>query len=211
MTASVPRHDDVPGSRIGPYSSIDREAAVMGQVIALSPNPGVPGTTDDPGPALESLEGTKIGFRVEWIWPAYHHAVDEWQKRLAARGAETVVWEAEHTLAVGLQSRNEFASFVDSVDFAIVGLANCGSCTSWAVHHTVAAVNAGKGAICVVTAEFADFARHIAGRVGRPGMRTHVLPFPFVTLSESEIREIAVEHLGGLLRACGLPDRLADQ
>ena len=45
----------------------------------------------------------------------------------------------------------------------------------------------------------------------RPGMRFHALPFPFVTLPEAQIREIAVEHFGGLLRACGLPDRLVDQ
>ena len=183
----------------------------MAKVVALSPSPGVPDSTDDPGPSLESIEGTTIGFRVEWIWPAYHHAVDEWQKRLAARGANVVIWEADHTLHQGLSEVDGTQRFIDSVDFAIVGLANCGSCTSWAVHDTVKVARNGKGAVCVVTAEFEEFARHISTRVGRPGMRFHVLPFPFVTLPEAQIREIAVEHFGGLLRACGLPDRLVDQ
>ena len=183
----------------------------MVRAIALNPNPSLPDATENPGPSLDAVEGTTIGFRVEWIWPSYAHAVDEWQKRLTALGANVVVWRADHTLASSAESEDELRKFVDSVDFAVVGLGNCGSCTAWAVHHTVGAVQSGKGAVCVVTAEFADFARHISGRVGRPGMRMHVLPFPFVTLPEPEIREIAVEHLGGLLRACGLPDRLIDQ
>jgi hypothetical protein len=121
------------------------------------------------------------------------------------------VWRADHTLHDSRQSEDELRKFVESVDFAVIGLGNCGSCTSWAVHHTVGAVREGKGAVCVVTAEFAEFARHISARVGQPGMRMHVLPFPLVTLPEAEIREIAVEHFGGLLKTCGLPDRLVDQ
>jgi len=183
----------------------------MARAIALSPNPSLPDVTDDPGPELAAIEGATIGFRVEWIWPSYAYAVDEWQKRLEARGANVVVWRADHTLGTGTESEDELRKFVGSVDFAVVGLGNCGSCTSWAVHHTVGAVKEGKGAVCVVTDEFAEFARHISVRVGQPGMRMHVLPFPFVTLPEAEIREIAVEHLGGLLRTCGLPDRLVDQ
>ena len=69
------------------------------------------------------------------------------------------------------------------------------------VRETVAALDGGTAAVVVVTKEFEGLAKIVAQHTGRPGMRTLVLPYPLVTLPETEIREIAHEHFGRLLDA----------
>ena len=67
----------------------------------------------------------------------------------------------------------------------------------------MAAVEAGKAAVAVVTREFEALARSMAANAGRPGLRVHVLPYPFETLAPERIGEIAREHYPGLLRTLG--------
>jgi hypothetical protein len=64
----------------------------------------------------------------------------------------------------------------------------------------------GKTAVVVVTEEFEALAERMAANAGRPGLRTVVLPYPLESRSEEEVRAIAREHRGSLLRALGVPD-----
>ena len=51
----------------------------------------------------------------------------------------------------------------------------------------------------------------ILTRAGRPGVRHVALPYPIINRSDEELKEIAHGHFGGLLRALGLRDRMADE
>ena len=62
-----------------------------------------------------------------------------------------------------------------------------------------------KTAVVVVTQEFEALAERMAANAGRPGLRTLVLPYPLDTRPEEEVRTIAREHRGSLLRALGVP------
>jgi hypothetical protein len=187
--------------RCSPGSTPERDMSV----IALSPVPVALVQEERPGPALASIEGRTIGFRVEYIWPAYHVVADEWSRLFQERGARTVTWNSTTHLDTPAGVRSPIDDFIDEVDFAVVGLGNCGSCTSWAIHDTVKVLDGGKGAVGVVTEEFEKFGRQVARRANRAGMRVHVLPFPLVTRDKDELKEIAREHFGRLMRTCGLP------
>jgi hypothetical protein len=74
------------------------------------------------------------------------------------------------------------------------------------VHDTAEALTRGKAAVAVITEQFENLAGLLAGRVGWPGMRMHILPYPLVTRDSDELKRIAHEHFRGLLRSCGLPN-----
>jgi hypothetical protein len=66
----------------------------------------------------------------------------------------------------------------------------------------VEVLEAGVGAVAVVTAEFEAFARILAKRQRWADMRVQVLPYPLVTLPKEEIQRIATDSLDGLLTLC---------
>ena len=67
----------------------------------------------------------------------------------------------------------------------------------------MAAVEAGKTAVAVVTAEFEALAHTMAANAGRSGLRVHVLPYPLEPLPEPEVRAIARAHWRALLATLG--------
>jgi hypothetical protein len=62
----------------------------------------------------------------------------------------------------------------------------------------------GKTAVAVVTEEFETLAHAMAANAGRPSLRLCVLPYPLESRPEEEVRAIAREHFGSLLRALGV-------
>lgn len=66
------------------------------------------------------------------------------------------------------------------------------------------ALAGGKTAVAVVTQEFEALARTMAANAGRPGLRIVVLPYPLETRPEEEVRAVAREHWGSLVRTVGL-------
>lgn len=63
----------------------------------------------------------------------------------------------------------------------------------------------GKAAVAVVTEEFEALAHTMAANAGWAGLRILVLPYPLDTRPEAEVRQIARQHYGSLLRALGVP------
>ncbi|MBY8862870.1 hypothetical protein K7711_40815 [Nocardia sp. CA2R105] len=150
----------------------------------------------DPGPALKSVAHKRIGFRVDVLWRSWDWVVDEWATELRAAGAEPVIWRRAQGLD-GVSGRDQdasYAEFLASVDAAVSGLANCGSCTSWTVKDAVAALRAGLPTVAVATAQFAPLAQTLAGQYGRSGLRVQPLPYPLDLRPEAEVREVAREH-----------------
>jgi hypothetical protein len=163
------------------------------------------GGDDSPGPDAGELRGKTVGFRVDVLWRSWDWVVDEWAKALDDAGVKTVLWRRIQGLdgAAGEQHHDEFAAFVQSVDAAVVGLGNCGSCTSWTIKDAVAALTAGRPTVGVTTAQFEQLGHTLAGHYGRPGLRLHVLPYPLDTRPEDEVREIARDSFGQILKLLG--------
>jgi len=54
-----------------------------------------------------------------------------------------------------------------------------------------------------VTQEFEALAHTMAANAGRVGLRVHALPYPLESLSEAEVRAIAIEHWPLVLASLG--------
>jgi hypothetical protein len=157
---------------------------------------------------LDALTGRRIGIRLDILWPAWDYLTDEWSQMLTEDGAEVVTWRAAGRVNdEGADVLDELHQFVGSgLDACIVGLANCGSCTSWTIHDALVADAAGLPTTAVATEQFMDLARALARRNGRSGLRIEQLPYPLHTLPEENIRDIARQQYRSLLRTLGLRD-----
>ena len=93
----------------------------------------------------------------------------------------------------------QYKEFLASIDVAIVGLANCGSCTGWTIRDAITAANTGLPTTAIATANFETFAHEIARRGGRSGLRVHVLPYPLNEQLRDEVIRIGEDHFLPLL------------
>ena len=72
------------------------------------------------------------------------------------------------------------------------------------MHDAVVALAGGKTAVAVVTQEFEALAHTMAANAGRPGLRVLALPYPLESRPEQEVRAVARDHWGSLVRTVGL-------
>lgn len=165
-------------------------------------------TRDDdiasPGPDVGILKGRKIGFRVDQIWRSWDWVSESWAERLRAAGAEVSFWRScGRSGEEGDRMARELAEWLTTIDVAIVGLANCGSCTGWTIRDSLTAAATGIPTMAVATRNFEDFAHEIAARGGRSGLRVHVLPYPLNERARSEVDAVADAHFGPMLATLG--------
>ena len=78
----------------------------------------------------------------------------------------------------GAADRSHIGELADAVDFAIVGLGTCGSCTSFAIADAVAIEQRERPVIAVVTDEFATHGHNMAKHLGHGDLSVLVLPYP---------------------------------
>lgn len=166
-----------------------------------------------PGPLLDTVSGRRIGIRLDILWPSWDWLADEWARLLEADGATIVRWRAAGRVNnEGDEVLEELRKFVGSgLDACLVGLANCGSCTSWTIHDALAADAAGLPTVAAVTEQFMDLASALTRRSGRSGLRIQQLPYPLHTLPEENVRDVARQQYRSLLRTFGVRGELADQ
>lgn len=158
----------------------------------------------DPGPDAGALAGRRVGIRVDRIWRAWDWIADDWAERLRAAGAEVSFWRStDRSGAEGERQARELAEWLGTIDVAVVGLANCGSCTGWTVRDAIAAANTGLPTVAVATKNFEAFAHEIAARGGRSGLRVHVLPYPLNEQERDVVMQVADDHFDGLLATMG--------
>lgn len=165
-------------------------------------------TRDDdiatPGPDVGILNGKKIGFRVDQIWRSWDWVSESWAERLRAAGAEVSFWRScGRSGEEGDRMARELAEWLTTIDVAIVGLANCGSCTGWTIRDSLTAAATGIPTMAVATRNFEAFAHEIAARGGRSGLRVHVLPYPLNERERSEVDAVADAHFGPMLATLG--------
>lgn len=124
-------------------------------------------------PALNSLAGRKVAL-LKNAWPSWHRMTDRLEHLLTDR-VDGVSAE-QHLIPNGSAADpGQLASIAASADAAVIGLANCGSCTAWSYHDAVALAAAGVPVVLVVTSEFTSLVDALAAARGVP-LRTVVIP-----------------------------------
>ncbi len=159
-----------------------------------------------PGPDAGILAGKTVGFRLDEIWRAWDWMAEYWADEFRALGAEVVFWRSHQgrTGAEGERVAAQLDQFLDSIDIAVVGLANCGSCTGWTVRDALCAAERGLPTTAVCTEVFLELAQNLAKRGGRSGLRMHVLPYPLNEKQREEVDQVARDHFIGLMETMGV-------
>jgi hypothetical protein len=185
--------------------SVPAGSVTTNRITVLDPTAGIDDRVDDPGPDAGPLAGRTVGFRVDVLWPSWDWVVDEWTAQLAADGAAVRTFRRVQGLSgnEGAEADVDYQQFLSDIHFAIVGLGNCGSCTSWTVKDATRAADTGLPTVAVVTEQFTSLAETLARHYGRPGLRTFSLPFPLQTRPEQEVRTIARDAFPALLDLLG--------
>jgi hypothetical protein len=152
-------------------------------------------------PDVKSLSGVKVGILTN-RWKSMDHIARYIAKVLPAEhGAASVRIEA--VPINGGAPDKILDSVAADVDFAIVGLANCGSCTAWSVHDQIALIKRGIPSYVVVTDRFVGLAKASRRSNGVPDAPMIVLP---ITEDVEYSGEAAMQHaaeltLDGLVKA----------
>ena len=158
-----------------------------------------------PVPDAGDIRGKVVGIRVDQMWRAWDWISELWADEFRKLGAADVkFWRSiGRSGEEGEKMDRELKAFLSEIDIAVVGLANCGSCTGWTVHDALAAAKAGLPTVAVATANFEEFAKTIARRGGRSGLRVHVLPYPLNERFREEVDPVGRAHFPKLLVTMG--------
>jgi hypothetical protein len=176
----------------------------MALINVLDPTARRADDNASPGPDAGVLAGKRIGIRVDQIWRCWDWISSNWEQKFRAAGAEVSYWRSTNRSGEeGEEQNRSLQQWLQTIDVAVVGLANCGSCTGWTVHDAIAAANAGLPTVAVATRNFERFAHELAARGGRSGLRVHVLPYPLNELSREAVDPVAESHFAGLLQVMG--------
>jgi hypothetical protein len=177
----------------------------MAKGIVLDPTIARADDITAAGPDAGPLAGKVIGIRVDQMWRAWDWISELWADEFKKAGAADVkFWRSRgRSGEEGERMEAELTVFLTSIDIAVVGLANCGSCTGWTVHDSLRAAAAGLPTVAVATANFAEFAKTIAKRGGRSGLRVHVLPYPLNEKFREQVDPVGREHFTRLLVTMG--------
>ena len=184
----------------------------MARGLVLDPTARRADDITSPGPDAGLLAGKRVGFRLDRMWRAWDWISEQWAAQLRDAGAEVVFWRSGGRSGdEGERHAREYAEFLKSIDVAIVGLANCGSCTGWTVRDAITAANAGLPTTAIATANFELFAHEIAARGGRSGLRVHVLPYPLNEQIKDDVLAIGEQHFLPMLETAGASLELAEE
>jgi hypothetical protein len=184
---------------------------LMASGMVLDPSARRDDDVASPGPNAGLLINKRIGIRVDRMWRAWDWISEIWADKFRAGGATVSFWQSGGRSGdEGERMADELKAFLTRIDVAIVGLANCGSCTGWTIRDAITAANIGLPTTAIATANFETFAHEIAHRGGRSGLRVHVLPYPLNELHRDEVSAIGEAHFFPLLSTMGALLRAAD-
>lgn len=152
------------------------------------------------------LTGLRAGIRTDAAWRSWRLIAADWEQRLRADGVVNVTTVETHAQvgATGAADRDHIAELAAAVDFAIVGLGTCGSCTSFTIADAVAIEAADRPVIAVVTEEFATHGQNMARHLGHGDLSVLVLPYPLEARPEAELLTISAEFYPQALKLLGV-------
>ena len=158
-----------------------------------------------PGPDAGPLAGKTVGFRLDEIWRAWDWVSELWAEEFRKAGATVKFWRCHQgrTGAEGERVAKALDEFLDSIDIAVVGLGNCGSCTGWTIRDALAAADKGLPTTAVCTEVFEELGRQLATHGGRSGLRIHILPYPLNEKQREDVESVARDHLDQVLATMG--------
>lgn len=150
---------------------------------------------------VRSLSGVKVGILTN-RWKSMDHIARFIAQVLPAEHGTASV-RIEAVPINGGAPDKILDSVAADVDFAIVGLANCGSCTAWSVHDQIALIKRGIPAYVVVTERFVGLAKASRRSNNAPDAPMIVLPITedVEYSGEKAMQEAAELTLSGLLEA----------
>src|SRR4051794_10715374 len=150
--------------------------------------------------------GLRAGIRTDAAWRSWRFLAADWTERLRADGVAAVATVETHAQVgdTGANDRSHIADLADAVDFAIVGLGTCGSCTSFAIADAVAIGQRDRPVVAVVTEEFATHGRNMATHLGHADLAVLVLPYPLEARTEDDLRTIAAAYYPRALELLGV-------
>lgn len=159
-----------------------------------------------PGPDAGPLAGKVVGIRLDEIWRAWDWIAEIWAEEFRRAGASVSFWRSSQgrTGSDGERIAKALDAFLDSIDVAVIGLGNCGSCTGWTIHDALAAAARGLPTTAVCTEVFETLGRNLAERGGRSGLRIHVLPYPLNERPREELEPVASAHVPLILQTLGV-------
>src|SRR6476659_2417305 len=152
------------------------------------------------------LRGLRAGIRTDAAWRSSRLLAADWEQRLRADGVADVTTVETHAQVAdtGAADRSHIADLAAAVDFAIVGLRTCGSCTSFAIADAVAIEQRERPVIAVVTEEFATHGHNMAKHLGHGDLSVLVLPYPLEARPDDELLEISAEYYPQALKLLGV-------
>ncbi len=141
------------------------------------------------------LRGLRAGIRTDAAWRSWRLIAADWEARLRRDGVLAVETVETHGQVgrTGSTDRSHVGDLADAVDFAIVGLGTCGSCTSFAIADAVALEERRRPVVAVVTDEFATHGHNMAGHLGHGDLRILVLPYPLEARPHDELLAISAD------------------
>jgi len=152
------------------------------------------------------MAGLRAGIRTDAAWRSWRLLAADWETRLRADGATAVTTVETHGQVgvTGAADRSHIDDLAEAVDFAIVGLGTCGSCTSFAIADAVAIERRERPVIAVVTEEFATHGRNMAKHLGHGALPVLVLPYPLEARPDAELLKIASTYYPQALELLGV-------
>lgn len=127
-----------------------------------APRPAATGAVA--GARLDALAGRTVAL-VTNAWPSWHRMIDRLGGLLADR--ESDVTTARYLVPNGSAAEpGQLKEIAEAADAAVVGLANCGSCTAWSHHDALALSSLGVPVVLVVTSEFTTLVDALAAHTG---------------------------------------------
>ena len=113
---------------------------------------------------VDSLNGRKIAL-LKNAWPSWHRMTDRFERLLTDRVAGIAT--EQHLIPNGSAADpGLLASIAEEADAAVVGLANCGSCTAWSFHDAMSLSAMGLPVVLVVTSEFTSLVQALSATKG---------------------------------------------
>jgi len=113
---------------------------------------------------VDSLRGRKVAL-LKNAWPSWHRMTDRFERLLTDRVAGVAT--EQHLIPNGSAADpGLLKSIAEGADAAVVGLANCGSCTAWSFHDAMSLSALGLPVVLVVTSEFTSLVRALSATKG---------------------------------------------
>jgi len=152
------------------------------------------------------LTDLRAGIRTDAAWRSWRLLASDWEQRLRADGVASVTTVETHGQVgdTGAADRSHIGALAEAVDFAIVGLGTCGSCTSFAIADAVAIEQRERPVVAVVTDEFATHGRNMAKHLGHGNLSVLVLPYPLEARPDAELLEISAAYYPQALALLGV-------